>query len=228
MRGDKAVESSESGRELFTTRLKRAGLAFLFSAVLLIPRVRRLRRRVRVWTLFRVVAVLAGVWLGWQFLRGAAGIPSLSLAIALVIFGLLVRARPERKSIDDLAREIKALVVLNGGAWTKKGRSKPVTEVSIFVVPNRLAVFTNTLQQVLEIPFASVRQVSAHPAAPAPGPKNGDRAALPWEMEILWTPEGQTHTTIFRFEGFFAEHLARVAEQTIANVWKKQLPVLRS
>ena len=225
---DKTVEPSEARRERLSSRLKRAGLAFLFSAVLLIPRVRRLRRRVRVWTLVRVLAVVAGAWLGWQFARGTADVPSLSLAIALVILGLFVRARPERKSVDDAAREINALVVLNGGAWIKEGRSKPVPKVSIFVVPDRLAVFTHTLQRVAEIPLASLRQVSAHPAAPSTAPENGDRAAQPWEIEILWTSAGEAHSATFRFQGFFAEHLARVAEQTITSVCKKQLPVLRS
>jgi hypothetical protein len=220
-------QPSEAGRGFFRNRLKQGALAFLFSAVLVIPRVRRLRRRVRVWTLIRVFAAVAGAWLVWQFVRGTAGIPSLLFAITLAGFALL-RARPEQKSIDDVAREINALVVLNGGSWINEAHSKPVPKTSIFVVPDRLAVFTTSLQQVAQIPLAGVRQVGTHAVLPASPTMYGDPVAQAWEMEIFWTSRIKTHSATFRFEGFFAEHLARVAEQTITSVWKKQLPVLRS
>lgn len=225
---NKAAKSTEEGHERRSNRLKRAGLAFLFSTILLIPRVRRLRRRGRVWTLVRVFAAMASAWLVWRFARGNAGVPSLLLGIGLAAFSLLVRSRPERKSVDDVAREIKALVVLNGGSWIGKERAKSVPETSIFVVPDRLVVLTAQLQQLTEIPLAGVHQVRSHPVLRTSARKNGDAAAETWEMEILWTSTGQTHGATFRFESFFAEHLARVAEQTITSVWKKQLPVLRS
>ena len=34
-------------------------------------------------------------------------------------------------------------------------------------------------------------------------------------------------TARFRYDGFFAEHLARVAETTVRNVLRRELPVLR-
>jgi hypothetical protein len=227
MPSDKTAEPSQVGQGVFRNRLKQAALAFLFSAVLVIPRVRRLRRRVRVWTLIRVFAAVAGAWLVWQFIRGNAGIPSLLFAITLAGFGLL-RARPERKSVDDLAREVNALVVLNGGSWINPEHSKPVPKTRRFVVPDRLVVFTASLQQAAQIPLSGVRQVCTHAVLPASPTMNGDTVAQAWEMEIFWTSTGKAHSATFRFEGFFAEHLARVAERTITSVWKKQLPVLRS
>jgi hypothetical protein len=228
MPGDKGVEQTESDRHSVGNRLKRTTFAVLFSAILLIPRMRRLRRKVLAWTLIRVLAVLAGAWLGWQFARGTAGIPSLSFAVVLVILGLAVRARPERKSVDDVAREVNALVVLNGGAWINGEHSNPIKDTNILVVSDRLVVLTSKLQHISEIQLASVRQVRAQAVSRAWAPKNGDRAAVPWQTELLWSFAGQTHSAIFHFDGFFAEHLARVAEQTITSVWKKQLPVLKA
>jgi hypothetical protein len=227
-RKNKSAEPSGPHREGFINRLKQAGLAFLFSTVLLIPRVRRLRRRTRVWTLIRVLAAVVSVWLVWRFVRGAAGIPSFLFAIGLALFSLLVKARPERKSVDDVAREINALVVLNGGSWVNPEQPKSVPATNIFVVPERLLVFTSSLQQVAEIPLSAVRQVCAQALPSAAAPRNGDAAAQVWEMQIVWHSTHETHRATFHFEGFFAEHLARVAEQTITSVWKKQLPVLRS
>jgi len=228
MPNDKKVEPSDASQERLRIRLKRTGLAFLFSAILLIPRLRRLRRNTHVWTLIRVLAALASAWLVWGYVRGTAGIPSLLLAIGLALFSLLVKARPERKSVDDLAREINALVVLNGGSWSGDAYPRPVSETSIFVVPDRLAVFTTGLRPLAEIPLSNVQQVSTRAVLQESAPENGDAAVEIWEMEILWHSRGENHNATFRFQGFFAEHLARIAEQTITSVWKKQLPVLSS
>ena len=228
MADNRTGDSEESGPERLRNRLKRAGLAFLFSSILLIPRVRRLRRSVLAWTLIRALAVIAGAWVAWRFVRGSSGIPSLLFAIGLVLFGLLVKARPQRKSLDDVARELNALVVLNGGSWINGEGSKAIAETSIFVVSDRLVVLTAKLEQVAEIPLAGVRQVSTQAVPLGWARKNGDRAVRAWQTEVTWSFTGETRTAAFRFEGFFAEHLARVAEQTITGVRKKQLPVLRS
>ena len=148
--------------------------------------------------------------------------------LGLALFGLLVKARPERKTVDDVARELNALVVLNGGSWTNGEHSKAIPETSIFVVADRLVVLTARFHAIAEIPVAGVRNVSVHEAIPVTPRKNVDAAAETWQTEVTWTSTGETHTGTFRFDGFFAEHLARVAEQTIISVWKKQLPVLRS
>jgi hypothetical protein len=181
-----------------------------------------------VWTFIRALAVVAGAWLAWRFVHGTAGIPSLSFAIGLALFGLLVKARPQRKSVDDVARELNALVVLNGGSWISEEHSKPVPETSIFVVSDRLVVLTAKFHEIAEIPLASVCKVSIHALVLGSPRGNGGAAAEAWEMEIVFTSANETRITTFRFDGFFAEHLARVAQQTITSVWKKQLPVLRS
>ncbi len=146
----------------------------------------------------------------------------------MALFGLLVKARPERKSVDDVARELNALVVLNGGSWINERHSKPVPETWIFVLSDRLLVLTPPLQQVAEIPLAGVRQIGIHPAVPGTLQKNGDAGAQAWEMEIGWDSANEAHVATFHFQGFFAEHLARVAEQTISSILKKHLPVLKS
>jgi hypothetical protein len=206
----------------------RALLAFLFSAMLLIPRVRRLRKNALVWTLIRLMAVVAGAWLVWRLAHGTPGIPSLLLAIGLALFGLLVKARPERKSVDDVARELNALVVLNGGSWINREHSQAIPETSIFVVADHLVVLTAKFREIAQIPLASVCKVSVHEAVPGTSRKNGDAAAEVWQTEVSWNSAGDTRSATFRFDGFFAEHLARVAEQTITSVWKKHLLVLRS
>ena len=194
--------------------IKRAAIGVLFFLILLIPRVRRLRRRVRLWTVIRIGSGLAGLALVGLFFhgRGAGFIPA---GIALILLGLLVRATPVQKSLDDRARELGALAILNGGILISS--DDPPCPVNIFASAERLTVETGG-RTVVEIPLGRIQRCLARALEPGEG--------KPWELEIAWgSPDHKTAK--FRFAGFFAEHLARVAETAIENLRRKDLPVLR-
>ncbi len=190
----------------------------------MIPRARRLRRRVRVWTTIRAAAACGGAWFIWRFIYAGAGAGYLVFGLLLLVFGLLVSARPEAKSVDAQAREFNALVVLNGGTFVPPQGGKPSRGVRIFVNPERLFVLDERDRALAEIPLAAVRHLVARAAVLQPA--SGGAGKL-WQLEVSWE-RGDVHTVTFRFEGFFAEHLARVAETTLRNVMKKDLPVLRA
>ncbi|HUI42435.1 MAG TPA: hypothetical protein VL523_10755 [Terriglobia bacterium] len=227
----KAVDEAAAAPRPPGSRLKRAAFAVLFGAILLIPRLRRLRRRPAAWACLRLAAVAAGGWLVWRFARGhggadapaGPGIASLLAGMALAAIGLLVRARPEAQSLDAVARELNALVVLNGGSFVSGDSSRPVPHVNIVVSAERLTVLTRKHRQVAEIPLAAVRELSSRQVSTATK-KMGEAAR--WELAVSWNAAG-LRTSRFVYDGFFAEHLARVAEQTIASQWKKELPVLK-
>lgn len=202
------------------TRVRRLALAVLFTVILLIPRLRRLRRRPRAWLVLRAVAGLGGAALIWRFTRAGSGLASLISGIALVALAALVRARPLRKTSDDVARELDALVVVNGGDFSAAGNTHHA--VSIFVHPERLLVLAHSFEPLAEIPLAGLRHISTGPAG-----ANGHRGAGGWELKIDWNSGGPQEAH-FHYQGTFAEHLARVAGQTIISVWKRNLPVVRS
>jgi len=207
-------------REPIRTRARRLALAALFTIILLIPRLRRLRRRPGGWLAFRAVVGLAGAALLWRFARDGAGAASLVAGIVLLAFAALVRARPEKKSADDVARELGALVVVNGGDFSAAGNAHH--HVNIIVNPEHLVVMTSTFEPLAEIPLARLRQISTSPAG-----ANGHRGGEAWELKLDWESGGPQEAR-FHYQGTFAEHLARVAGQTITTVWKKNLPVLPS
>ena len=211
----------------FSAKLKRAGLAVLFGAVLLIPRIRRLRRKVLPWTLVRIFAAVAGAWSAWTFARSHAGVMSLLLGIGLLAFGVFVRSRPERKSLDDIVRELGGLVALNGGVFLATDGAKPIPSAQIVVGTERMVVLSRDLQQVAVIPLNKFPDVSARLVPARSKKRTGGAAPEGWEVTIAGAPNGPLASR-FRYEGIFAEHLARVAEQTIRSVLKKQLPVLKS
>lgn len=203
-------------------RLKRAAIAALFFLILLIPRIRRLRRRVRAWTAIRIALGVAGLLLGWRFFSASGAAFALG-SLALILFAVAVRATPVVKSLDEMARELGALVVLNGGTFvSESGESSPGAH--IFAGVDRLIVVDAHSRLLREIPTAKVQRCVARPTELAGAePHEGGG----WQLEITWD-SGAPQTAQFRFEGFFAEHLARVAESTIAHLRRRELPVLKT
>jgi len=204
--------------------LRKAALSVLFAAVLVIPSIRRLRRRIWEWSAVRILVAVVGCLLGWRYKHANGGIVDLVVGVALMAFGLLVRAKPEAKSIDAQARELDALVVLNGGAFIPAGNERPSRLVSIFVNPDRLFVVDEHEHTLEEIPLVRVRELAVHPVL-AEGESEAE--AQTWDLAITWESKDM-RTARFRYDGFFAEHLARVAETTVRNVLRRELPVLRS
>ena len=204
-------------RGIFETA-KRMTMGALFFLILLIPRFRRLRRRVWAWALVRVIAVLSGGGLIWDYAQAHTGVGFLLGGLVLVAFGALVRAKPQEKTVEEKARELGALVVLNGGTFLPAtGVAHPDSQIYVF--PERLLVLDGREAAVGEIPLARLQRYAAHPAS-----SDAVGEGTPWELTI----EGESASARFRYEGFFAEHLARVAETTLRNLLRKELPVLKS
>ena len=202
---------------------KKAALSVLFAAILIIPKVRALRRKIWEWSAVRLLAAALGCLLGWRYKHAHGGIVDLVAGIALMAFGLLVRVKPQAKSVDAQARELEALVVLNGGAFIPHGADLPSHLVSIFVNPDRLFVVDEREHTLEEIPVVRVRELEVLQVT-APG--EPEEEAQTWDLAITWESK-EMRTTRFRYDGVFAEHLARVAENTVRNVLRKDLPVLR-
>ena len=203
--------------------IRKAALSVLFAAIMVIPGVRRLRRKIWEWSAVRILVASLGCLLGWRYKHANGGIVDLVAGVALMAFGLLVRAKPEAKSVDAQALELDALVVLNGGAFIPSGNERPSRLVSIFVNPDRLFVVDEHEHTLEEIPLVRVRELAARPV-PAQGELEAE--AQTWDLAITWESKDM-RTARFRYDGFFAEHLARVAETTVRNVLRKELPVLR-
>jgi hypothetical protein len=182
-----------------------------------------LRRKPWEWSAVRLVVAGLGCLLGWRYKHAHGGLVDLVFGIVLMAFGLLVRSKPQAKSVDAQARELDALVVLNGGAFIPHGADRPSRLVSIFVNPDRLFVVDEREHTLEEIPVVRVRQLEARRVT-APGEPEAE--AQTWDLEISWEAN-EMRTARFRYDGVFAEHLARVAENTLRSVLRRDLPVLR-
>ena len=191
------------------TRLRRGVLWLVFGLILLIPKANRLRRRRELWKFVRLFMACAGALIA---ALGTTQWHSLSLLAAgalMLLFALI--AAPERPelSIDARARELGALIVVDGGSYIDAfGRPH---RVKLFLAPDRLLVLNLALQLLLEISLQEIRTLAVEPASAG------------WTFCVQCSES----TARFVYDGTFGEHLARVAESTVRGQLHRELPVLR-
>jgi hypothetical protein len=194
--------------EGFGKRLRQLAVAALFALVLLIPKILHLRRNPRSWMLFRIFLGVAGaalvvlpVGLGTSFVPAIIG-------LALFISAILLPPANPDTSVDDKARELGVLVVINGGHF--QSGSAPSAAVQLFVGAEIVWVLDRRFQPLIEIPVGEITAACA------------EQSEESWRLRMTWA----SHTAEFSYGGIFAEHLAHVAETTIRSVMRPALPVL--
>ena len=191
----------------FGKRLRQLAVGVLFALVLLIPKILHVRRNPRSWMLVRIFWGVAGAALvvlplgfGTSFVPAVVGLAMFVSAI------LLPPAKPDADT-GEKARELGALVVVNGGRFTLREAS---FAAQLFVGSEHISVCDSRLQSFLEIPVSEITSAQAEES-------NGR-----WFLCVNWANK----TAAFGYRGVFAEHLARVAETTIRSVMRPALPVL--
>jgi len=200
--------SAASQQETLTIRLRNLAIGALFALVLLVPKLLRVRRNERSWVFLRVLLGISGaalvvlplsLWNSWL-----AAIAGLCMFLASI---LLPPAKPENQ-VDDKAREIGALVVVNGGEYPLEGAAS--VPVQLFAGVDNIWVLDSRLRPLLIIPTPEVSSVQAE------------------EIGKRWVLRVRTKERLveFYYRGIFAEHLARVAESTIHNVMRPALSVV--
>ena len=200
--------SADPQTENFGARLQKLAIGGLFAVILLVPKVLNLRRDARSWTAFRILLGIAGAalvilplafWNSW--LAAIAG-------LAMFLAAALLPSATSGTSVDDKARELGALVVVNGGKYMS--RSSFAASVQLFVGADYIWALDSRFQVLQAIPVSEVSAVHAE------------------EMDGRWTVRVRRTEQIeeFSYRGVFAEHFARVAESTIRGVMHSSLPIL--
>jgi len=195
-------------QESFGKRLRHLAVGVLFALVLLIPKILHARRNPRSWMLFRIFLGVAGAALvilplgAWS--SYAPAIAGLLLFVGAIV---LPPAKPVT-NVGDKARELGALVVVNGGRFKLGDAASFATQ--LFVGAQHVSVRDSLLQSFLEIPISEITSAQAKESRGR------------WFLRLNWGNK----TAAFAYHGVFAEHLARVAETTIQSVMRPALPVL--
>jgi hypothetical protein len=204
--------SADSQTENLGARLQKLAIGALFAVVLLVPKILDLRRDERSWTAFRILLGIAGAalvilplafWNSW--LAAIAG-------MAMFLTGALLPPATSFVTVDDKARELGALVVVNGGKYMSGSGS--AGSVQLFVGADYIWALDSRFQILQTIPVSEVSSVNAEVNAEG--------------IDGLWTVRVRRTEQIeeFSYRGIFAEHFARVAESTIRGVMRSSLPIL--
>jgi hypothetical protein len=202
------TDSSISILRAGAARLRRGGLWVIFALVLMIPKVNRLRRR-RAWNLIRILVAMAGAAILVVGLARGHGFALIFVGALMLVVGLLLSAERPEISIDARAKELGALITVDGGRYIDAAgnghRSK------LFVGPDRLWALDSALHVLLEIPLTQVRTLVVEPSGTG------------WSFRV----DGEKTKAEFIYEGSFAQHLAGVAEATVRSRLNRELPVMR-
>ncbi len=194
--------------ESFGKKLRHLAFGALFVLVLLIPKMLHLRRNPRSWMLFRIFLAIAGAALVIIPLGAWSSYVPAILGLAMFVSAILLPAAKSFTGAGDKARELGALVVVNGGRF--KLGDEPSFAAQLFVGAEHVRVLDSHLQSCLEIPVGEITSALA------------EESHGHWFLRINWANK----TAAFLYRGVFAQHLARVAESTIQSVMRPALPVL--
>ena len=190
-------------------RLYRGGLWIIFSLVLMIPKVNRLRRRRGAWNFIRVLLAITGTSILVFGLEHAHAVAPIVAGALILLFGLLVGAQRPEISIDARAKELGALIIVNAGHYIDAAGNRHRTK--LFVGADRLWALDSALHVVLEIPLAQIRTLVVEPSG------------NDWSFHV----DCEQTKAEFVYDGSFAQHLAGVAEATVRSRLNRELPVLR-
>jgi len=188
-------------------KLRKTLIGAGFAVILLIPKVLRLRRDERSWVIFRLVLGVVGAAL---VILPIGFFGSYFLAVAgLVMFIVAILLPPPKATsgIDDKARELGALMVVDGGTFQSGSFAVPV---QLFVGSQKLWALEADFHPLLVIPvpeliFARAEELDGR-----------------WILRLRWADR----SVIFSYSGVFAENLARAAESTVQSVMHPSVPVL--
>ena len=203
------TDSSISILRVGAARLRRGGLWLIFALVLMIPKVNRLRRRRRAWIFIRILVAIAGTAILVFGLARGHGFALIFVGALILLFGLLLNAERPEISVDARAKELGALITVDGGHYIDAARNRHRTK--LFVGPDRLWALDSALHVLLEIPLTQVRTLVVEPSGTG------------WSFRV----DCERTKTEFIYEGSFAQHLAGVAEATVRSRLNRELPVLR-
>ncbi len=194
--------------EGFGKRLRHLAVGVLFALVLLIPKLLHLRRDARSWMLLRIFLGVAGAALVILPLGAWSSYAPAIVGLTMFVSAILLPPAKPVTNADDKARELGALVVVNGGRFKLSDSSSFAAQ--LFVGSEHISVRDSHLRSFLEIPVSEITSAQT------------EESHSRWLLRVNWGNK----TAAFAYDGVFAEHLARVAESTIQSVMRPALPVL--
>src|SRR6202795_3059728 len=173
-------------------RLRKTVIGAGFAVALLVPKVLSLRRDERSWVIFRMVLGIFGAAL---VILPIGFFGSYFLAVVgLVAFIVAILLPPPKATsvIDDKARELGALTVIDGGTFQSGSFAVPV---QLFVGSQKLWALEADFHPLLVFPAAELISAQAEELGGC------------WLLRLRWADR----SAFFSYSGVFGENLAHAA-----------------
>ena len=193
-------------REPVTSRLRQQLETLMFRAAQLAPKLRRLRQNPSSWFAIRLIMGLSGAALVVLPLSFGYFLILPILGMALFLTAALLPPAPHEVTDDEIARELGAHRVLEGGDY--QAGSVLGFPAKIFVGSDDLWVLDPLHRTLLAIPIAEI------------GSANAEETSGKWAFRICWTG-GEA---LFAYDGMFAELHAHAAQETIRGAMREKSP----
>ena len=170
------------------------------------PRLLQLHRNEKSWTLFRVALACLGaaivvlplsLWNGWI---------TASFGLLLFVVAILLPPAELESGTDRKARELGAQTVVSGGEY--QPGNAPAAEVCLFISTTHIWALDAHFDALLVVPTPEISSLLV------------EVRDQRWLLQIHWAD----HKAEFAFSSFFAERLARLAEQSIRAALPQELP----
>lgn len=199
--------SETQPREPIAVRLRQAAGGAVFTAMQLAPKIKQLRQNQSSWFAIRLVMGLTGAALVVLPLSLGNFLVLPILGMALFLAATLLPPSPHEVSDDEIARELGAQVVLNGGDY--QAGSVLGFPAKIFVGEKEVWVLDPLHRTLAAIPVAEIASA------------NAEETDGKWSFRICWAG-GEA---LFRYDGMFAEQFAKTAQDTVRGRMRAEVPV---
>ena len=160
-----------------------------------------LRRNPRLWAFFRLALGVGGAALVLFPVASGNGYIFSVAGLVMFITAILLLPAATRTGLEDRARELGALLVVDGGRYQLPNSSSSVP-VQLFVFADHISALDGKLRRALEIPTAEITSFLAL------------QDAKGWFLEVIWS----NGAAEFSYRGVSAERLAHIAENAIRGV----------
>ncbi len=185
-------------QENLLQRIKTACGTALFLAIQSSPKILKLYRNEKSWTLLRVALGCFGAALVILPISLWHGYFTAVFGLAFFVLSILLPPAELESATDRKARELGAQTVVSGGEY-QPGVDGPLSAVQLFISPSHTWALDKNYDSQVVITTGEIAKVDVIPA------ENH------WLLVVRW---GE-HRAEFVYKGVFAERFARLAEESL-------------
>jgi hypothetical protein len=202
--------SETQPRESAAFRLRQAVRDAVFAVVQLAPKAKQLQQNPSTWFAIRLALGTLGAALVVLPLSLGNFLVLPILGLALFLAATLLPPSPHDVSDDEIARELGAQIVLNGGDY--QAGSVLGFPAKLFVGEEEVCVLDPLHRTLVVIPLAKIASADA------------EETDGKWAFRVRWSGE----EALFRYDGMFAEQFAKTAQDTVRGRMRRAEPPVKA